>query len=103
MRTARQFGRVIHELIELFRRQKQFEFAVDRLHALHVLGAREAFLTDARIFEMHPVDGIKPHGVLDAQLAHKTHGLFEGLLLRSTLNTLACRLLRKYTARKKGH
>ena len=64
-----------------------FQFVVDRLHTFHILRTRQTFLTNKRVFEVHPIDGVDTNGVADTQLAHKALCLLGSLLFRSTLRT----------------
>lgn len=102
-RSAWLFRRVVHELLKLFGRQKQFQFVVDSLHTLHVLGTRQAFLTKTRILEMHAIDGVNTRRINDLQLTYQPRGLLLSLILRRTLNTVCNRLLRHQLARKQGN
>ena len=95
--------RVIHESLKLFRREEVFEFGVDSVHTIHILGTRKAFLTELGILEMHPIDGVDTNGVRNTQLACQTHRLRQSFLLRSALNAPLYRLLSPHQARYKGH
>ena len=101
---ARLLGRVVHELLELLRREKVLELLIDGVHALHILRTSQTFLPNAGVLKVHTIDSVDTNRVLDAQLTYEPRGLLEGFLLGSTLQTLSGnRLLRHHKARQKGH
>jgi hypothetical protein len=56
---------VVHELLELFRREELLQFVIDSLHAFHVLRTAQALLAETRVLEMHAIDGVYADGVFD--------------------------------------
>jgi len=84
---------VIHEPLELFRREEFLEFGVNSVHALHVLRTSKTFLPETGILEMHTINRIDTNRVRDTQLTRQTRRLRQRFLLRSTLWTSLNRLL----------
>lgn len=95
---------MIHKTCELLGRQQQLQLCIDSLHAFHVFLTRQSFLAHQRILEVHLVERVDAHGIVDAQLTHQTSGLLHRLLLRRTLRTqITRRLLRPQTTCQRGN
>jgi hypothetical protein len=57
---------VVHESLELLRREEVLEFIMDRLHALEVLGSAQPLLAHQGILEMHAIESVDTYRIGDA-------------------------------------
>ena len=57
---------MVHESLELLRREEVLEFIMDRLHALEVLRSGQTFLAHQGILQMHAIESVDTDRIGDA-------------------------------------